>query len=62
MLYVPLPNSEERVLILEYFAKKCDLVGEALDTLRTMVQSKQGLSGADIENICREAILQRLRA
>lgn len=58
VLHVPLPNEEERTLILKHFAKKCKLDDVSLDSL--LLKLKDGMSGAEIENLCREEVLGRL--
>ena len=59
MLLVPLPNANERVLLLNYFAKKCGLLGEGSTEAseELLLKLKEGMSGAEIENLCREATL-----
>jgi SpoVK/Ycf46/Vps4 family AAA+-type ATPase len=57
VLHVPLPDAHERALLLQYFATKCHLDANSLAPLL-----REGMSGADIENLCREATLQRHRS
>jgi len=58
VLHVPPPDPDERLQLLLYFAAKCHLddsvVMELTDRLR------DGMSGAEVENLCREATLKSL--
>lgn len=64
MLLVPLPNPAERLQLLNYFAKKCGLLadGTAEASAELVQRLKEGMSGAEIENVCREATLEKHRA
>jgi transitional endoplasmic reticulum ATPase len=61
VLFVPLPNANERQLILQYFAEKCALDEKTIAELKSTVAKREGLSGAEIENLCREAVLLRFK-
>ncbi len=61
MLFVPLPNASEKQQLLQYFAKKCALDDEIILELQSTVAKREGLSGAEIENLCREAVLLRFK-
>jgi len=64
VLLVPLPNATERRLLLDYFAKKCGLLedGATVASGELVQKLKDGMSGAEIENVCREATLEKHRA
>ena len=63
---MPPPNPQERLELLTYFAKKCKLYsdddgssgGAVFERLKASL--REGMSGAEIENLCREASLQRI--
>lgn len=54
-----LPNLEERLVILKYFVSKYHLEDSDFRTLSKSL--KGGMSGANIENMCREARMLKLR-
>jgi ATP-dependent 26S proteasome regulatory subunit len=58
VLHVPTPNAAERQQLLEYFARKCRL--GAAEVARLAALLKDGMSGAEVENLCREASLKGL--
>jgi transitional endoplasmic reticulum ATPase len=64
VLLVPLPNASERRQLLHYFARKCNLLqvdsGEVCPALSARL--REGMSGAEIENLCREATLEKHRS
>lgn len=60
VLHVPAPDERTRVLLLDYFADKCHLTPE--EVKRTRAKLREGQCGADVENLCREARLDRIRA
>lgn len=64
VLLVPLPDEKERILLLNYFAKKCGLLSPgAAEAGEDLAQRlREGMSGAEIENMCREATLERHRS
>ncbi len=59
MLLVPLPSTAERIQLLTYFAKKCGLLrdGATEASEELLLKLREGMSGAEIENLCREATL-----
>lgn len=61
MLHVAPPNASERQLLLQYFTAKCGLRDDTAAGARAIkelqVRLKDGMSGAEIENICKEAAL-----
>lgn len=61
-LFVPLPSAEEKELLLRYFSKRCKLESEDFERiLKSPGFNRNGMSGADIENICREAVISNLK-
>ena len=57
-LFVPLPSSDEKELLLRYFSKRCCLNSEDVERiLESKAFNRDGMSGADIENICREVVI-----
>ena len=59
VIEVPLPDAAMRSALLAYFAGKCQ-VGEARVT-QLAALLKEGQSGADIENLCREEQVAQMR-
>ncbi len=59
VLYVPAPDERTRGLLLEYFSVKCHLTSNEME--RTREKLRNGMCGADVENLCREARLERIR-
>ncbi len=59
LIYVPAPNKEGRLKILEVHTKKMPLA-EDVD-LERIAEMTEGYSGADLEALCREAALEALR-
>lgn len=60
VLHVAPPNAAERELLLGYFAAKCGLpvTTSGVQAVRGLqARLKDGMSGAEIENICKEAAL-----
>jgi transitional endoplasmic reticulum ATPase len=53
------PNESERVQLLQYFGSKFGLQQHVIDCLNAL--TKDGMSGADIENLCREAGMNVIR-
>ena len=53
------PKAEDRLLLLRYYCRRSNLSGEEIEKLS--LQLTDGMSGADIENICREATMSKLR-
>lgn len=60
VLHVPPPDEQTRSLLLQYFAGKCRLEPEEVESVR--LKLKDGQCGADVENLCREARLERIRS
>ena len=59
VLEVPAPDVATQYLLLDYFAKKCSIPQQKITQLQGNL--KIGLSGADVENLCREAQLETIR-
>ncbi len=56
---MPLPCAEERYLILRVHSARMPLDRDV--DLRHVADSTNGMSGADLEGVCREAALNALR-
>jgi len=56
---IPMPDEKTRLEILKVHTKKMPLKGVELDGL---AKETEGYSGADIENVCREAGMMAIRA
>ncbi|MFX0003012.1 MAG: CDC48 family AAA ATPase [Candidatus Hodarchaeota archaeon] len=59
LLYVRAPNIEERESILRVHTKSMPLAEDV--SLKHFAQTTEGYSGADLENVCREAGMQAIR-
>ncbi|TFF89416.1 MAG: AAA family ATPase [Promethearchaeota archaeon] len=59
ILYVHPPNEEERLKILEIHTKNIPISGEK--DLQYLAKNTQRFTGADLENLCREAVLTAVR-
>jgi len=59
MIFVPAPDTESRLAILKVHTKKMPLAKDV--DLDALVKKTSGFSGADIENVCREAAMNALR-
>ena len=59
LLYVTAPDLEARVKILEVHTRNMPLADDV--SLKHIAQIADGYSGADLENVCREAGMQALR-
>ena len=59
LLYVRPPNVEEREDILKVHTKNMPLADDI--SLKHTAQTTEGYSGADLENVCREAGMQAIR-
>eukprot|EP01041_Mallomonas_annulata_P004596 gene4596-9132_t len=60
LLHVPCPNENDRIALLEYFCRRSGLSdGNIQNDLKTSLRA--GMSGADVENVCREAAMSCLR-
>jgi SpoVK/Ycf46/Vps4 family AAA+-type ATPase len=61
LLHVPLPNMNEKVQLLNYFARRFGIdASSALDAI-TPKLCNVNVSGADVENLCREAGMTKIR-
>ncbi|MCP4764466.1 MAG: AAA family ATPase, partial [archaeon] len=62
ILHVPAPNKDGRLKILKVHTEgKMPLSQDALDYLPLLANNTEFYSGADLENICREAGMQAIR-
>ncbi|KAG0336544.1 hypothetical protein BG004_008005, partial [Podila humilis] len=60
IIYIPVPDQKTRHAILEgYMAKMPVMIGS--EELSQLARDTEGYSGADLENMCREAALICLR-
>ena len=59
LLYVMAPDLESRVKIIEVHTRKMPLANDV--SLKHVAQITEGYSGADLENVCREAGMQAIR-
>jgi transitional endoplasmic reticulum ATPase len=59
LLYVRAPNIEERESILRVHTKNMPLAEDV--SIKHVAQITEGYSGADLENVCREAGMQAIR-
>jgi transitional endoplasmic reticulum ATPase len=59
MIYVPPPDSVARLTILEIHSKKMPLAEDVV--LANLALETENCTGADLENLCREAGLLALR-
>jgi ATP-dependent 26S proteasome regulatory subunit len=56
---VPGPDTATQIALLNYFASRCNLPAETVTSLQA--ELREGMSGADVENVCREAGMTLLR-
>jgi transitional endoplasmic reticulum ATPase len=61
LVYVPAPDVLGRLKILEVHTKNMPLSAELKKNLKIFAENSDGYSGADLENVCREAGMQALR-
>jgi transitional endoplasmic reticulum ATPase len=61
LVYVPAPDWKGRLKILEVHTKDMPLSPELRNQLSEIAKNTEGYSGADLENVCREAGMQALR-
>lgn len=66
IIYVPTPNEEEVRELIKYFGRKfslsTDIVQQLCDKVDTEFRfRKEAMSGADIENMCREEAMKVIR-
>ncbi|MFX1360762.1 MAG: CDC48 family AAA ATPase [Promethearchaeota archaeon] len=59
LIYVEAPDFESRIKILEVHTKNMPLAEDI--SLKHIAQITEGYSGADLENVCREAGMQAIR-
>jgi SpoVK/Ycf46/Vps4 family AAA+-type ATPase len=60
-LFVPPPTVAEREKLLSYFASRCGLSGQDIAAIRASPGfRKAGISGADVENICKERFVSNI--
>ena len=59
ILEVSVPDEINRIKLLHHFAKKCQLSSDSIETLHSTL--REGMSGAEIENICKEEVLRQFR-
>jgi transitional endoplasmic reticulum ATPase len=59
LIYVEAPDFESRIKILEVHSKNMPLAEDV--SLKHVAQITEGYSGADLENVCREAGMQAIR-
>ena len=59
LIYVEAPDFESRIKILEVHSKNMPLAEDV--SLKHIAQITEGYSGADLENVCREAGMQAIR-
>lgn len=57
---MPPPTFEDRLKLLDYFGKKCSLSSDIIK-FGLIPLLKDGMSGADVENICREEAIKNMR-
>jgi SpoVK/Ycf46/Vps4 family AAA+-type ATPase len=61
-LLVPPPSHSERELLLLYFAARCRLAEQCVQSIRTSAAfTREAVSGADIENMCKERFISNIR-
>ena len=56
LVYVPAPDTGARLKILTVHTKNMPLSDEMPESLPQLAQRTDGYSGADLENVCREAV------
>lgn len=62
ILLVSPPSPRERELLLLYFSSRCRLSLECVQAIRTsQAFNREAVSGADIENICKERFIAIIR-
>ncbi|MFW9876190.1 MAG: CDC48 family AAA ATPase, partial [Candidatus Thorarchaeota archaeon] len=59
LIFVEAPDYDARMKILEVHTKNMPLAEDV--SLKTITQNTEGYSGADLENVCREAGMQAIR-
>ena len=61
IVYVPNPQADSRYEVLKVHTKKMPLTDEAKEYLKVLANITDHFSGADLENVCREAGMQAIR-
>jgi transitional endoplasmic reticulum ATPase len=61
VLHIPNPGQEDRLALLEYFTSKYGISEERKSGLRSQMSGAMGMSGAEVENVCRETAMEVLR-
>ena len=61
LVLIPSPNDTERREILKIHMSRIPIVADRDLIIEALVSKTQGYSGADLENLCREAVLCSLR-
>jgi SpoVK/Ycf46/Vps4 family AAA+-type ATPase len=61
VLHVPPPSLSERRAMVDYFGGRFQLSVETKESLQGEDRLVEGMSGADVENLCREAGMRRIR-
>ena len=59
LVYIPMPNKESRKEILKIHTRKIPL--ESQEILEELANQTENYSGADLESLCREAVISSLR-
>ncbi len=60
LVYIPMPTKESRKEIIKIHTKKIPIV-KSTELIDQLAQKTDNYSGADIENLCREAVIASLR-
>jgi len=60
LLHVPTPSMEDMQELVLYFGRRYGLSVSAQENIRIVL--REGMSGADVENLCREAGMQRVKS
>ena len=59
VLHVPQPDYNNKIKLLYHFGGKCKLSNEVIESLQ--LDLKDDMSGAEIENICKQKVIQQFR-
>ncbi len=59
LLYVPIPSHTDMLKMINYFGQKYGLSFEVREELK--MKLKEGMSGADVENLCREGGMDKIK-
>lgn len=60
VLHVPQPDHKNKIKLLYHFGGKCNLSNKLIESLQ--LNLKDNMSGAEIENICKEQVIQQFRS